>query len=131
MTATHTHSGPAIRREYPPTESPDWERVAKAIQTVSMPDTSLGYSEDTLDLHWRWKPERFREALRQSRGPEAAAAFDRRYAEGLHAPVATVRLDKRIALMTMPGEPFVDHALVRIYEMLGRLTDTPEDLKSR
>ena len=35
------------------------------------------------------------------------------------------------ALMTMPGEPFVDHALVRIYEMLGRLTDTPEDLKSR
>jgi len=27
------------------------------------------------------------------------------------------------------GEQMVDHALVRVYEMLGRLTDMPEDLK--
>ena len=27
------------------------------------------------------------------------------------------------------GERMVNHALVRVYEMLGRLTDTPEDLK--
>ena len=163
-------------------------RVAKAIQTASAPDATLEFSEDTLDLGWRWNPEKHREALRQSRGPEAAATFDRRYAEGLHAPVATVLIDKRIALMAVPGEPFVDHqidwrnrcpvrdalfmgyangnlgyfptiraaslggygaantatyvqpdagarivdhALVRVYEMLGRLTDTPEDLKSR
>jgi hypothetical protein len=25
----------------------------------------------------------------------------------------------------------VDHALVRVYEMLGRLTDLPEDLKKK
>jgi hypothetical protein len=58
-------------------------RAAKAIQTVSAPEASLEFSEDTLDLGWRWNPERFREALRLSRGPEAAAAFDRRYSEGL------------------------------------------------
>jgi len=30
-------------------------------------------------------PEKLREAVRQSWGPRAGAAFDRRYAEGLHA----------------------------------------------
>jgi len=101
-------------------------------------------------------------------------------------PVATILINKRIALMTMPGEPFVDfqidwrnrcpvrdafflgyangdfgyfptiraaslggygaantatriepgagervvdHVIAKVYEMLGRLTDTPEDLK--
>ncbi|HUL76663.1 MAG TPA: neutral/alkaline non-lysosomal ceramidase N-terminal domain-containing protein [Vicinamibacteria bacterium] len=163
-------------------------RVAKAVQAVSTADASLDFAEDTLDLQWRWNPARFREAVGQSFGPKAAAAFDRRQAEGLHAPVATVLIDRRIALMTMPGEPFVDHqidwrnrcpvrdtlflgysndslgyfptiraaslggygaanaatyvqpdagarivdhALVRVYEMLGRLRDTPEDAKPR
>jgi len=27
------------------------------------------------------------------------------------------------------GERMVDHAIIKVYEMLGRLTDTPEDLK--
>ena len=102
------------------------------------------------------------------------------------APVSTVLINKRIALMTMPGEPFVDFqmnwrdrcpvpaafllgytnaylgyfptiaaasnggygaasastwvepgagerivdsAVVMVYEMLGRLTDLPDDLK--
>jgi hypothetical protein len=161
-------------------------RVAKAIQTGSALEASLDLSEDTLDLQWRWNPDKFREAVRQSWGPKAAAAFERRYAEGLHAPVATVLINRTIALMAVPGEPFVDHqidwrnrcpvrdafflgyandslgyfptiraaalggygaantatyvqpdagarlvdhAIVRVYEMLGRLTDTPEDSK--
>jgi hypothetical protein len=161
-------------------------RVAKAIRTEAVSDASLDYSEDTLDLAWRWNAERFREAVGQSWGPKAAAAFDRRYARGLHAPVATVLINKRIALMTVPGEPFVDyqidwrnrcpvrdaffmgyandalgyfptihaaslggygaantatyvppdagarivdHAIVKVYEMLGRLRDTPDDFK--
>src|SRR5262249_42167643 len=127
----------------------------------------------------------FREAVRQSWGPRAALAFERRQAEGLRAPVSTLLVNKRIALMTVPGEAFVEHqidwrnrcpvrdaffvgytndalgyfptiraaalggygagnsatyvepeagarfvdrALVRIYEMLGRLREAPEDL---
>jgi len=27
------------------------------------------------------------------------------------------------------GERMIDHALIRIYEMLGRLSDAPEELK--
>ncbi len=157
-------------------------RVARAIRTE--PARALDWSEDTLDLGWRWNVPKLREAVRQSWGADAAAEIDRRAAEGLHAPVATVLLDKRIALMTVPGEPFVehqmdwrnrcpvrdslfvgyangslgyfptiraavlggygaansatyvqpdagarivDHAIVKVYEMLGRLRDAPED----
>jgi hypothetical protein len=161
-------------------------RVARAIQTESTPDATLEFAEDTLDFPLRWSRESFRRALRESWGPKALAAFERRDALGLHAPVATVLLNKKIALMTAPGEPFVDfqidwrnrcpvrdaffmgyvdgalgyfptiraasqggygaantatyvppdagarivdHAIVKVYEMLGRLRDTPEDLR--
>jgi len=161
-------------------------RVAKNIQTEASPDASLDVAEDWLEFRLRWHPERFREALLKSWGPRAAEAFDRQKARGFRAPVATVLLNKRIALMTIPGEPFVehqidwrnrcpvrdafflgytsgsfgyfptiraaalggygaantatwlqpdagarmvDHAIVRVYEMLGRLSDLPEDLK--
>ncbi|PYQ25215.1 MAG: hypothetical protein DMF81_02940 [Acidobacteria bacterium] len=161
-------------------------RVAKAIGTASVPEASLDFSEDTLDFPWRWNRERFREALGRSWGAKAVAAFERRQAEGLHAPVAVILINKKIALMTVPGEPFVDyqidwrnrcpvrdaffvayandalgyfptiraaslggygaantatyvppdagarivdHAIVKVYEMLGRLRDTPEDFK--
>jgi len=161
-------------------------RVARAIRAEAVADASLEYVEDTIAFDWRWDRERFREARRQSWGPKAAAAFDRRRAEGLRAPVATILFNKKIAIMTVPGEPFVDyqidwrnrspvrdaffvayandalgyfptiraaalggygaantatyvppdagarivdHAIVRVYEMLGRLRDTPEDYK--
>ena len=55
-------------------------RVAMDIRTESAADASLDYTEDTLDLDWRWKTQ----------GPEAATALGRRRAEALHAPVATV-----------------------------------------
>lgn len=161
-------------------------RVAKAIHTEFVPSASLDVSEDVLDFTLRWNREKLMDAARQARGPAAAAAVERRYAEGLHAPAAVVLINKRIALMTMPGEPFVDfqidwrtrcpvpdafflgytnaalgylptiraaalggygaansatslppdagarivdHAIVKVYEMLGRLRDTPEDLE--
>jgi len=160
-------------------------RVAKAIRTVAEPAASLDFVEDTVALEWRWDRTKFLEAARQSWGPLTAAGMEKRLAEGLPAPVATVLLNRRIALMSMPGEPFVehqmewrnrcpvpdalflgyangglgyfptiraaaqggygaansatyvqpdagarlvDHALVRVYEMLGRLRDAPEDL---
>ena len=161
-------------------------RVAIAIHTESVPNASLDVSEEVLDFPLRWNRAKVVDAVRQARGPTAAAAVERRYVDGLHAPVAVALINKRIALMTVPGEPFVDfqidwrtrcpvrdafflgytnaalgylptiraaalggygaansatslppdagarivdHALVKVYEMLGRLRDTPEDLK--
>ncbi len=161
-------------------------RVAQGIATQADADASLQYSEDSLPMNLRWNPAKFREAVLSSWGPEAAAEFDRQQKQPMRLPATTLLINKRIALMTMPGEPFVDfqmdwrnrcpvpdalfmgystadfdyfptiraatfggygaantatrvelgaadrmvdHALIRVYEFLGRLSDTPEDLK--
>jgi neutral ceramidase len=161
-------------------------RVAKGITTTADAPGSLQYAEDVLPMHFRWDPVKFRQAVLESSGPEAAAAFDREQKEPMRLPVTTLLINKRIALVTLPGEPFVEfqvdwrnrcplpdafflgyatrdfeyfptiraatyggygagdsatrvelgagerminHALIRLYEFLGRLSDTPEDLR--
>jgi Neutral/alkaline non-lysosomal ceramidase, N-terminal len=83
-------------------------RVANGITTHADADASLQYAEDDLPMHLRWNPAKFRQALLESWGPDAAAAFDREQKRPMQLPVTTLLIDKRIALMTMPGEPFVD-----------------------
>jgi hypothetical protein len=159
-------------------------RVAREIVTKPEADASLQFTEDRLDVHLRWNPDKFRAEILTSWGKEAAENFDRHRNEPMRLPVGTLLIDKHIAFMTMPGEPFVDfqydwrnrcpapdaffmgysngdfgyfptvlaasrggygagststsvevgagermvnQALVRVYEMLGRLTDVPED----
>jgi hypothetical protein len=161
-------------------------RVAKGIIAQADSNASLQYTQDDLALNLRWDAAKFREAVLKSWGPEAAAEFDRERKQPMRLPETTILIDKRIALMTMPGEPFVEFqmdwrnrcpvpdafllgysggdfgyfptiraatyggygagntttrvelgagermvntALIRVYEFLGRLTDTPEDLK--
>lgn len=163
-------------------------RVAKNIVTKPEREGSLQFTEDLLDMHWRWNQDKYGAATLTSWGPEAAADFDRHRNDPLRLPVATLLINKRIALMALPGEPFVDFqtdwrnrcpvpdaffmgysnadfgylptvlaasrggygaastatlvevgagermvnlALVRVYEMLGRLVDEPEDLKKK
>jgi neutral ceramidase len=83
-------------------------RVAKGIATGVDADSSLQYSEDDLPMHLRWNPAKFREALLESWSSEAAAEFDRQQKQPMRLPVTTLLINKRVALMTMPGEPFVD-----------------------
>ena len=134
----------------------------------------------------RWDAEKFRQGLIAAFGPRVFEEYGSLPKEVLNLPVAVVLINKRIAFMTMPGEPFVDfqidwrnrcpvrdafflgyangyfgyfptmrmaslggygagsastwvevgagesmvnHALVKVYEFLGRLSDAPEDLK--
>lgn len=161
-------------------------RVAQAIHTQAAADPSLDFVEDTLPFHLRWNPEKFRQGMIAAYGNDFIKNFAAQIRENWQLPVATVLINKRIAMMTMPGEPFVefqtnwrdrcpvpdafflgyangyygyfptlkaateggygtastttwievgagetmvDHALMRTYEMLGRLVDTPEDLR--
>ena len=166
-------------------------RVAKDIKTAADADASLQFTEDTLTVPVRWNAEKFRKGMLATYGPKVYAD----HAELLNSdnprrelalPVTTVLINKKIELMGMPGEPFVDfqinwrdrcplpgaffvgyangyldyfptiraaseggygaadsdtyvavgagermvnQSLVRIYEMLGRLVDEPEDAK--
>ena len=166
-------------------------RVSKAIHSEAVSGPSLEFSEDPLTFRVRWNAERFRQGLLDAFGPRifedhAGLLSGNPPRRDLALAVTTVLIDKRIALLGMPGEPFVefqtnwrdrcpvrdaffagyangyydyfptlraaseggygaadsdtyveagagesmvDHALARIYEMLGRLTGSPEDLK--
>ena len=83
-------------------------RVAKSIVTRQEPDGQLDYAEDHLRFSLRWDPERFRQALIKIFGPSSAETFAPRMEQEFEFPVSTLLINKRIALMTMPGEPFVN-----------------------
>ena len=68
-------------------------RVAKAIQTDASAEAQLQYVEDTMQFAARWAP-----------GQEHRGAKTNEY----RIPVATVLINRRIALAGLPGEPFVD-----------------------
>jgi neutral ceramidase len=58
-------------------------------------------------MHIRWDIEGFRLGLKRFLG-DAYDQYVGRITPNLELPVATVLINKRIALMTMPGEPFVN-----------------------
>ena len=164
-------------------------RVAKSINTAATSEASLEFAEDSITVPIRWNAQKFRKGMLATYGPHVYED----HAELLNTDsprpqlalaVTTVLINKKVALMGMPGEPFVDfqinwrdrcplrdaffvgytngyldyfptiraaaeggygaadsdtyvavgagermvdQALVRIYEMLGRLVDVPED----
>lgn len=163
-------------------------RVAKGIHTQTTPDPSLDFAEDLLTFHFRYNVEKFKQAVRGSSEADARGieVYMPSTEEQQQLPVSTLLINKQIAVLGMPGEPFVDfqmnwrsrcpvqdcflagysngyfgylptikaaseggygaasaatwmepgageimvdHGLVKIYEMLGLLTDAPEDPK--
>jgi neutral ceramidase len=88
-------------------------RVAKEIQTKASADSSLDFADDVIVFPWRWEPQRFHDGLVRANGPLifqdhagvlAATPLPRELA--LH--VTTLLIDRKIAFVGMPGEPFVD-----------------------
>ena len=166
-------------------------RVAKDIRTNPAAEPSLQFVEDTMTFPVRWNAQKFREGMLATYGPRiyedhADLLNKESPRRELSLPVTTVLINQKIALMGMPGEPFVDfqinwrarcplrdaffvgyangyldyfptiraaaeggygaadsdtyiavgagermvnQALVRVYEMLGRLIDAPEDFR--
>jgi hypothetical protein len=163
-------------------------RIARSIQTVAPAQPSIQYAVDTMTFPLRWDAEKFRKALLAAIGPEIFDLYASRIQPEIAMPITTVLLNKNIALMGVPGEPFVEfqsnwrdrcpvqdafftgytngyygyfptikaaaqggygaasfttwvepgagermveHAIVRVYEMLGKLDRMPEDLKNK
>ncbi|MGH9326578.1 MAG: neutral/alkaline non-lysosomal ceramidase N-terminal domain-containing protein [Terriglobia bacterium] len=78
--------------------------VAKSIETRAAPDPSLDFAEDPMTFSLRWNPEKFRQAMLKDFGPKYMPPIQSQ----MQLPVTTLLIDKRIAVMGMPGEPFVD-----------------------
>ena len=157
-------------------------RVAKGIRTAVDTDPSLQFAEDNLPFRLRWDADKFREETLREIGPKSFQIYSPPIRTRMELPVTTVLINKRIAIMGMPGETFVqfqmswrarcptddclflgyangyfgyfptiqaateggygaanattwvqvgagermvDHALIKVYQMLGRLQDAP------
>ena len=163
-------------------------RVAKIIQPGTPAHAAIDFRDDVLRFHMRWEPRAFRQGLLAKYGPKIFEDHADLIAhdpppDHLDLHVTTLLLNREIALVGMPGEPFVNfqmdwrarcpvhaalfagyangyfdylptiaaaaeggygagdsntyvevgagermlrQALVRIYEMLGKLSDEPE-----
>ncbi|MGH9326368.1 MAG: neutral/alkaline non-lysosomal ceramidase N-terminal domain-containing protein [Terriglobia bacterium] len=158
-------------------------RIAQNIPTRSVPDPSIQFAEDTMAFHVRWNPQKWQAMMV---GLKRAGVQTTTVPSAIHAAVTTVLINKRIAILAMPGEPFVnyqksfrdrcpvrdcllmgyangyygylptieaaswggygaadpatwlevgagdrmlDHGIIRLYQMLGKLSNVPEDLK--
>jgi len=155
--------------------------VAQQVHTSTEPAASLQVAEDSLPFTTRWDARKWLAA-----DPHAVETIEAKAKPEYQLPLTTVLINKRIAIVTMPGEPFVDfqrqwrercpvrdcfflgyangyygyfptieaatlggygaahpstwievgageqmlsHAVVRVYEMLGKLKPVPEDLR--
>ena len=86
-------------------------RVARDIHTQADPESDLQVAEERLNLHLRWHPEKWREALIAVFGPGGLETFPSISAREVQLPVTTVLINKKIAILTMPGEPFVEYQI--------------------
>ena len=82
-------------------------RVAKQIHTEANPSPAIDYREETMNVHLRWNEEKFRAALLKFVGPKAMDEYGRLIKPEFSIPLTTVLINRQIALMTFPGEPFV------------------------
>ena len=88
-------------------------RIATAIRTEAPRDPAIDFADDVMRFHLRWNPQNFRVGLLSSFGPRV---FEDHADLLVHDPppdvlelhVTTLLLNKRIAVLGMPGEPFVN-----------------------
>ncbi|MGH9327123.1 MAG: neutral/alkaline non-lysosomal ceramidase N-terminal domain-containing protein [Terriglobia bacterium] len=102
---TSVKDGAALRREWAGERlGKEVVRVAKQIQTHSASDPSLDFAEDPITFNFRWNPDAFRQMLVNHFGARYLPPIQGR----MQLPVTTVLINKKIAIMGMPGEPFVE-----------------------
>lgn len=83
-------------------------RVAKGIQTATDPSASIDFREETLHFKLRWDPEQFRAALLKTLGAKALEQWAARIPASVDARVTAMLISKQVAIIAVPGEPFVD-----------------------
>jgi hypothetical protein len=81
--------------------------AAKEIQTQTDPNPSLDFAETSLPFHLRWDPDKFRQEVLRQVSPKAFELFAPPIQKMMLLPVATVLIDRKFAIMGMPGEPFL------------------------
>lgn len=83
-------------------------RVAATIHTAPQEQASIDFREDKITARLRWKEDQFRAALLKFLGPEGLETYGDQIHPEYELPATTILINKSIAIMTIPGEPFVE-----------------------
>lgn len=82
--------------------------TAQRIQTSADPDSEIEFTQDSLPFHLRWDPKKLQGEILREIGPSAFQVFSAPIQENIPLPVTTALINRKIAILGMPGEPFVD-----------------------
>jgi hypothetical protein len=82
--------------------------TAQQIQTKADPDPQIDFRDESLSLKLRWDPEKFKQEILRESGPKAFDIFASPIKETMDLTVTTALINRNIAIVGMPGEPFVD-----------------------
>jgi hypothetical protein len=82
-------------------------RVAQSIQSEAPTNPELGYLSEEMKFKNRWSEAALRAQLRAVYGPNPPRRFLRYLTDPIIAPVTTLVINRQIALVGLPGEPFV------------------------
>lgn len=83
-------------------------RVAKGIRTETSSEATLDFAEELLPFRWRWGQGKFEEVMRKLNPPALLPYYLADVKPELRLPVATLLLSKRVAMLGVPGEAFVE-----------------------
>lgn len=82
-------------------------RVSRSIQTETPAAPELAYLSEEVHFKNRWSQESLRSAIMSAYGPNPAKRYFRYLNDPIAAPVSTLVINRQIALVGLPGEPFV------------------------
>ena len=86
-------------------------RIARKIHPKRDEHPELQFAEDSVHVHPRWDSEKWREAMIAVFGSTGSNPFSPS-AKDITLPVATILINRRVAILTMPGEPFVEYQVM-------------------
>jgi hypothetical protein len=86
-------------------------RVCETIETKAPQPAALKHRLDVMSFKPRWDMEKVLAQLKDRMAPAVADRYRRFLSLPLDCPVMTVLIGDDIALMGMPGEPFVEFAI--------------------
>jgi hypothetical protein len=87
-------------------------RVSRSIQTETPAEPDVSYLSEEIQFKNRWSQESLRRAIHAAYGPNPAKRYFRYLNDPIAAPVSTLVLNRQIAVVGLPGEPFVGFQLM-------------------
>lgn len=100
-------NGEEIKREVGEKLGREVARVAHAIHTEAPATPEVAYLSEELQFENRWDLDKLRQMIQLAFPPALAKRYQRYVTPRIIAPVTTLVLDRQIALVGLPGEPFV------------------------